>query len=159
MLKKLGLVILASVSLVAVAQNGFVEGAHGRGVAVNREGQRAVVRFEVARVRREGQEMVRGWLNLNSRTERATVEISMRCERLAVTGSVAEWAGPGRIAIRTRDGVRRMEGRVQCRAADNRREGQGDPDTINVAFSGRDNFSWTFAGAIREGQIIVKDNR
>jgi hypothetical protein len=160
MLKKIGFVLVASFSLAAVAQNGIVEGAWGRGILQSREGVGAATSFEVARFSRESEVRVAGRLHFASRTERAAIELnSVRIERLAVNGAVAEFAGFARGVVRTSDGPRRVEGRIQVRVQDRRREGQGDPDTFSITFANRDNsFVYNYAGLVRDGDFRVKDD-
>lgn len=142
-------------------------GAVGRGLAANQEGHRAEFNFEANKRLVQGQEVVRGRLELTvvNPDPNRVVKIKMAEARmLVVNGNVCEFSGPGMIHIRTPEGWRDFPGRVSARVADNRppiAEGEqvnlGDNlDAIHVRFD-RPNVAQPFqyGGKVVRGDIKV----
>lgn len=164
MLKKIVPLIALTLSLTAIAQDsGLVEGATGRGVAESRDMRRGEFEFRVGRFEREGNSKVLGRFSIavtgDSRARLVRIN-SREVPRLAVEGNVANFAGLALLTFRTENGDRRVEGRVEVRAVDNKpKDGEGDPDVVSVRFVSRDgNLTYDFAGGVRRGDVFVKDN-
>lgn len=160
----LWLVAVGAVAALAYAQTVTVRGAVGHGLAGNPDSDRpnAQFRFAVHEAEFNGRTRLGGGFQIEVRGEQGITTVHMpQVERLAVNAEegVATFSGRGWAVQRTRQGMRRVQGVVFVRVADNRDAGstEGDPDTIAVAFRTAPDAEPAFAyrGAVLRGDIHV----
>ncbi|MCX7925190.1 MAG: hypothetical protein N2554_05195 [Fimbriimonadales bacterium] len=162
--KLLWLGAIGAVAVLAYAQTATLRGAAGQGLAAGPDAERpnAQFRFAVKELTFNNQSRLSGGFEIEVRGENGVAVVHMpEVGRLAVDAEnkVAEFAGRGWLTVRTRQGVRRTQGIVFVRAADNRAPDStsGDPDTIGVAFRTAPDADPAFAyrGAVVRGDIRV----
>ncbi|MFN8219458.1 MAG: hypothetical protein U0S12_04925 [Fimbriimonadales bacterium] len=157
MTKKLltfGALAVAAVAAYAV----IVDGAIGRGVAVNADGVRGRFDFHVRKVVDGDRTRVLGGgtFGISNREDARRLAITFMADRFAVNGTVAEFGGPG-LRVVWANGVRReVRGRVSVRVNDRFRDGAGDPDQFAIGFDAPGTEHDTvFRGAVAEGGLSV----
>lgn len=162
--KLLWLVAIGAVAALAYAQTVTVRGAIGMGMAGAQDAERpnAQFRFLAKQVVFNDQSRTRGSFEIKVRGENAITVVHLpNVDRLEVDAEngVAVFSGRGWIVQRTRQGVRRTQGIVTVRVADNRDAGStdGDPDTIGVAFRTAPDAepAFTYRGVVLRGDIRV----
>ncbi|MCS6883653.1 MAG: hypothetical protein NZU74_20210, partial [Chloroflexaceae bacterium] len=141
-----------------------LRGAAGQGLAGAPDAERpnAQFRFAAKQLEFNGQSRTSGGFEIEVRGENAVTVVHLgNVERLAVNmeEGTATFSGRGWAAQRTRQGVRRTQGIVTVRVADNRDAGstEGDPDTIAVALRTAPDADPVFAyrGVVQRGDIVV----
>jgi hypothetical protein len=150
-----GLFVLGTAAFAAAQ---FVEGSRGAGYAASTTvGNDARFLYSVARYIRDGQELVGGDFSFTGRSDRGAVTITGRPMRLAIDAAtkVAEFSGRAVAVFATPTGPRRVEGIFTARVQDRRVNGQGDPDTIAVSFTGTNMMQYNYRGVVTEGDIVV----
>lgn len=140
-----------------------LEGAFGRGAAVDRNNQVGYFGFGVAEITcDDGTHHLKGSFGFQTfnRERRVAIGIFMpEVENLEVNGAEnreAAFGGKAVLVIRSDRGEQRVPGTVEVHVADRRRGGQGEPDLLALRFvpeGGGDEF--TFAGEVRFGDIFV----
>lgn len=160
--KLLWLVAIGAVAALAYAQTVTVRGAIGMGVAGAQNAPNAQFRFLAKQVVFNDQSRTGGSFGIEVRGENAITVVHLpNVDRLEVDAEngVAVFSGRGWIVQRTRQGVRRTQGIVTVRVADNRDAGStdGDPDTIEVAFRTAPDAepAFTYRGVVLRGDIRV----
>ncbi len=166
-LSMIAILVLAAIGIAQEPDHMRGVGAVGRGLAANQDGVRAEFNFEAIKKLVEGQELVRGRLDLTvlPGDNRPGVKIQMvEARMLAVNGNVCEFAGPGKMIIRTPKGPQEVMGRVVVRVVDNRPPiGEGEQvqpgdnlDLIHVRFERpNSNEGFQYGGKVVRGDIKV----
>lgn len=163
--KLLWITAIGAVVALAYAQSLTVRGAFGFGYAGAPDAGRpnAQFRFSVKQAEYNGQTRMRGSFGIEVREQNRLVAIQMpEVRRLAVDieNKRAAFSGPAVAVVRTRQGVERARGVVVVRVGDlrNPRDGEGDPDTIAVAFFANPDSTeptYTYRGVVLRGDIVV----
>ncbi len=160
----LWLVAVGAVTALVYAQTVTLRGAAGHGMAGAPDAERpnAQFHFAVKELVYNGQSRIGGGFAIEVRGENGATVIHMpQVGRLSVDAEngVATFSGRGWAAQRTRQGVRRTQGIVSVRVADNRVPDStgGDPDTIAVAFRTAPDADpvFTYQGVVLRGDIRV----
>lgn len=159
--------LMVLTSALALAQTCTVKGAAGFGAAgaPDSDQPNAFFSFGVAQTTcnfpRHGERTWQsGWFSLTTRQDSQVVSVTMfRLDELTVDleNRTASFRGQAVLAIRTRAGLERVRGTVQVSVADNRsRDGNGNPDTLQVAFfDGEGNQVFSYSGEVKRGDIVV----
>jgi hypothetical protein len=156
---------LALVSL-ALAQVVMLQGAKGEGAARAEDGRIGLFRFDVKKYfLASGRTEVDGPLRFESgptatsHDPRHVVIEMAHARHFGKHENVAEFGGPGVMAIRTADGVHHREGRVVVRVQDNRRPTDPNfehPDTFAIKFYVTNtDIVFGFAGRVLRGDLMV----
>ncbi|HRJ26657.1 MAG TPA: hypothetical protein PLO61_03985 [Fimbriimonadaceae bacterium] len=161
MLKKILIVSLASVALLAFAQTPGPR-SHGQGLA-RKEGQNfsANFRYEVAKVQTEQGWQVRGRFRIAfpAGQDRPGNVFEMRPDELGVNSINANFAGNATRVVQTANGNQTIQGRLAVRAEDRRnpQNTNGPRDRITIRFVPANNqgqvFEWQ--GLVVEGNLVV----
>lgn len=167
--KLLWLVAIGAVAAFAYAQTATLRAAVGQGLAGAPDAERpnAQFRFAVKQVEFNGQSYTGGGFDIEVRGDNSVTGVHLtRVANLSVDteNGVATFSGRGWAAQRTRQGVRRTQGIVTVRVADNREAGstEGDPDTIAVAFRTAPDADpvFTYRGVVQRGDIrVIEETR
>ncbi|GIV09758.1 MAG: hypothetical protein KatS3mg019_1849 [Fimbriimonadales bacterium] len=162
--KLLWLIAVGAVAAFAYAQTATIRGAFGAGMAGVPDAERpnAQFRFSVKELEYNGQTRRGGSFEIEVRGENGVTIVAMtQPAQISVDteNSVATFAGRGTAMQRNRQGVRRVQGFVTVRVADNRDADStdGDPDTIAVAFRTAPDAEpmFTYRGIVKRGDIRV----
>lgn len=167
--KLLWLAAIGAVAAFAYAQTATLRAAAGQGLAGEPDAERpnAQFRFAVKQLEFNGQSRTSGSFEIEVRGENAVTVVHMaNLANLSVDAAngVATFSGRGWAALRTRQGVRRTQGIVAVRVADNRDADstEGDPDTIAVAFRTAPDADpvFTYSGVVKRGDIrVIEETR
>lgn len=167
--KLLWLVAIGAVAAFAYAQTATLRAAVGQGLAGAPDAERpnAQFRFAVKQVEFNGQSHTGGGFDIEVRGDNSVTGVHLtRVANLSVDAEngVATFSGRGWAAQRTRQGVRRTQGIVTVRVADNRDASstEGDPDTIAVAFRTAPDADpvFTYRGVVQRGDIrVIEETR
>ncbi|MDM7461961.1 MAG: hypothetical protein P3X24_010005 [bacterium] len=165
----LWLVAIGAVAALAYAQTVTVRATFGQGFAGVPDAERpnAQFRFAVKSIEYNGQSRKGGGFEIEVRGANAvtTVQLTSLAElSVDAENGVATFAGRGWATQRTRQGMRRTQGIVTVRVADNRDADstEGDPDTIAVAFRTAPDAEpvFTYRGVALRGDIrVVEETR
>jgi hypothetical protein len=153
--------LLLLVSSVAVADGTVRQGVVGQGVAVNSEGREGAFTIRAVKVTTEQGTRIEGNFRFSTgnRDTRTLLVVEARVERLRVNEHDAGFAGRGVMVIKRGTEVRRVEGIVEGRCADNRRPNSTDnkPDAIGFSFTPRNTNAdgFRFGGNVRVGDLHV----
>lgn len=162
--KLLWLVAIGAVAALAYAQTVTVRGTIGQGLAGPQDAERpnAQFRFVAKQVVFNDQSRTGGSFEIEVRGQNAVTVVHLpSVDRLEVDAAngVAVFSGRGWVAQRTPQGVRRTQGIVIVRVADNRDADStdGDPDTIAVALRTAPDAepAFTYRGVVKRGDIRV----
>jgi hypothetical protein len=138
----------------------LIQGAKGRGVAVNENGLRANFQFDVKKGTNGNRTDIGGPLEFRAAdpaTKRAVELVMPRARRFAKSGNVAEFGGPARGVFMEGRGRIVREGTLQVRVEDRKLpRGDGEPDLFGLRFeAARGGFVFEFRGAVRDGDLVV----
>jgi hypothetical protein len=163
-LTRIGVVLVAALASMALAQSLAMRLAEGRGFAENQQGQRAEFDFRVVKVGQGEQFRLDGhFRGAFLAPDHPGVRIHMpRARLLEVDQNLAHFGGPGVLLVRTATGVEEVRGQVRVAVADNRPPNGtlGHPDRLRVRFepiAGTQEF--LFEGVVRRGDIVVRTRR
>ncbi|MGQ9902038.1 MAG: hypothetical protein ACUVR1_07475 [Fimbriimonadales bacterium] len=156
---------ISAVAAIAYAQALTVRGAFGFGYAGAPDADRpnAQFSFSVKQAEFNAQTRLGGGFAITVRDSDQLVTIYMpKVEQLTVDteNKQAEFSGAAYAFVRTRQGYQRARGTLVVSVADlrNPRDGEGDPDTITVAFytdSDSEEPTYTYQGVVLRGDIVV----
>jgi polyisoprenoid-binding protein YceI len=154
--------LMALTSALALAQTFSVKGASGAGAAGPADSDQidAFFSFSVAQISYGDRSWQGGWFTLTTRQDNQVISVAMyRLTAFTVdtNARTASFSGQAVLVVRTRTGFERIRGTVQVSVADNRsRDGNGDPDTLEVVFFDEDgNEVFSYSGTVKRGDIAV----
>lgn len=167
--KLLWLVAIGAVAAFAYAQTATLRAAVGQGLAGAPDAERpnAQFRFAVKQAEFNGQSRTGGGFDIEVRGDNSVTVVHLTqvaSVSIDAENGVATFSGRGWAAQRTRQGVRRTQGIVTVRVADNRDADstEGDPDTIAVAFRTAPDADpvFTYRGVVQRGDIrVIEETR
>lgn len=167
--KLLWLVAIGAVAAFAYAQTATLRAAFGQGLAGAPDAERpnAQFRFAVKQAEFNGQSRTGGGFDIEVRGDNSVTVVHLTqvaSVSIDAENGVATFSGRGWAAQRTRQGVRRTQGIVTVRVADNRDADstEGDPDTIAVAFRTAPEADpvFTYRGVVQRGDIrVIEETR
>lgn len=167
--KLLWLVAIGAVAAFAYAQTATLRAAVGQGLAGAPDAERpnAQFRFAVKQAEFNGQSRTGGGFDIEVRGDNSVTVVHLTqvaSVSIDAENGVATFSGRGWAAQRTRQGVRRTQGIVTVRVADNRDADstEGDPDTIAVAFRTAPDADpvFTYSGVVKRGDIrVIEETR
>jgi hypothetical protein len=170
-MKRFTILAIAALTTMSIAQQAGgpppIAVTHGKGVAGSEDKRIAEFDFEVAKFKnKEGKEEVRGRFHMTQKPGEnipgAMIGIRM-VGGLGVNDNKAEFGGKAVVEVRTKDGVKRIEGMASVNVVDQVRpneQGSEKKDLIRVQFKSKNGeVTYEFKGAVRRGDLVVRKGR